>query len=641
MSATPIPQDRVKITDPFFSSYQRLIRQEVLPYQWKALNDEIEGAEKSGCIHNFRLAAGLETGQFHGMVFQDSDLAKWLEAAAYSLIDHPDPSLEADCDGVISLLGQAQQPDGYLNSYYTVKEPENRFKNFRDCHELYCAGHLLEAAVAYTRATGKRAFLNVMLRYVDYLMEVIGPNEGQLHAYPGHEEIELALVKLYDLTGEQKYLDFASYFIDERGKQPFYFITERLGQQQDAFRFSGNDAHGLRYFQSHKPVREQDEAVGHSVRAVYLYSAMADLALRRKDPSLKAACENLFASIAHRRMYVTGGIGSTHHGEAFTFDYDLPGDTAYAETCAAIGLVFFLRRMLSLDPKAEYADVMERALYNGVLSGMALDGKSFFYVNPLETDPKACQLDPGKWHVKPQRQKWFACACCPPNLARLLANLSEYIYQTGDSSLYVNLFIGSTVSFSMGGAKISVQQESGLPFAGTLRLRVSTDKPVGFKLKLRKPCWCQSLQSSLPYRCNEQGYLVFDRIWKDGDCLDLQLDLGPRRVYASPLVQDCLGKVCLSRGPLIYCLEEADNGKNLSLLSLPRESALYEEPLEGVLEGMVGLRAQGRRLCADAPLYGYAPAKTQPEPVFLRFVPYFAWANRGLGEMRVFLREDA
>ena len=249
--------------------------------------------------------------------------------------------------------------------------------------------------------------------------------------------------------------------------------------------------------------------------------------------------------------------------------------------------------MLSLDPKAEYADVMERALYNGVLSGMALDGKSFFYVNPLETDPKACQLDPGKWHVKPQRQKWFACACCPPNLARLLANLSEYIYQTGDSSLYVNLFIGSTVSFSMGGAKISVQQESGLPFAGTLRLRVSTDKPVGFKLKLRKPCWCQSLQSSLPYRCNEQGYLVFDRIWKDGDCLDLQLDLAPRRVYASPLVQDCLGKVCLSRGPLIYCLEEADNGKNLSLLSLPRESALLEEPLEGVLEGMVGPAGPG------------------------------------------------
>ncbi len=640
MSATPIPQEKVKITDSFFSAYQALVRSEVLPYQWKALNDEIDGAEKSGCIHNFRLAAGLETGEFHGMVFQDSDLAKWLEAAAYCLQDQKDEALEADCDRVIELLEKAQQSDGYLNSYYTVKEPGNRFHNFRDCHELYCAGHLLEAAVAYKKATGKDAFLQVMLRYMDCLMEHIGPEEGKLHAYPGHEEIELALVKLYDLTKEKKYLDFARYFIDERGRQPYYFVTERGGQDADAFRFSGNDAHGMRYFQAHEPVRMQKDAVGHSVRAVYLYSAMADLALRLKDDSLKAACERLYDSLAHRRMYVTGGIGSTHHGEAFSFDYDLPPDTAYAETCAAIGLVFFLRRMLSLEPRAEYADVMERALYNAVLPGMSLDGKSFFYVNPLESDPVACELDPGKWHVKPVRQKWFACACCPPNLARLLANLGEYIWQLGDSSLYVNLFIGSQTSFSMGGANVRVEMESGLPFEGSVRLRVHVDKPVRFKLKLRRPAWSRRYACSLKASLNEQGYLCIDRIWQDGDELELRLDVSPRRVYASPLVKDALGRVCLSRGPLIYALEEVDNGENLCLLSLPRDAELQEEKLDGVLSGMVGIRAAGRRLNAETPLYGYEPPVQEAEGVELRFVPYFAWANRGMGEMSVFVRED-
>lgn len=624
----------VRITDGFFSRYASLVRTEVIPYQWAALNDRIPGAEKSGCIRNFRIAAGKEAGEFTGMVFQDSDLGKWLEAVAYSLTANPDAQLEAAADEVIELVASAQREDGYLDTYFIVKEPKNRWKNIRDCHELYCAGHLLEAAVAYFRATGKRRFLDVMSRYMDCILTVFGTEAGKIPGYPGHEELELALCKLYDVTGESKYLRLAKYFIDQRGQQPLFFIEE-LKTRGDTFHWENNDGYDLRYFQAHEPVRQQQDAVGHAVRAVYLYTGMADVAMRTQDEELKAACRRLFRSIVDKRMYVTGAIGSTHEGEAFTFDYDLPNDTAYAETCASIGLIFFMKRMLQMDHDAIYADVMERALYNTVLAGMGLDGKAFFYVNPLEVLPEASREDPGKHHVKPERQKWFACACCPPNVARLLSDLGEYIYQQDDCGVTVNLFIGSRVQLD----GMTLTQTSGVPFDGRVQLTISCAGEKTTVLRVRKPFWAGAVSASLPYT-EDKGYLVFDRVWRDGDALTLDFEMPVRRVYANPLVRQDLGKVALMRGPLVYCIEQADHGPNLHLLSLKQDAPVAVLTLpDGPLCGLPALTAPGVRLMPEgSALYRSEPLRAA-EPARLTFVPYFAWGNRGLGEMAVWVRE--
>ena len=623
----------VQVADGFFSRYADLVREEVIPYQWEALNDRIPGAEKSGCLRNFRIAAGREAGEFTGMVFQDSDIGKWLEAVAYSLTTHPDAALERTADEVIELLEAAQREDGYLDTYFIVKDPKNRWKCLRDCHELYCAGHLLEGAVAYWQATGKDRFLNVMRRYVDYIATVFGRGEGQMRGYPGHEEIELALCKLYDVTGEKKYLDLAAYFIDERGRNPKYFLEE-LKTRGDAFHWEGNDAQGMEYFQAHAPVREQTEAVGHAVRAVYLYSGMADVAMRTGDEGLLEACRRLYRNIADKRLYVTGAIGSTYIGEAFTFDYDLPNDTAYAETCASVGLIFFMKRMLEADGAAEYGDMMERALYNTVLAGMAMDGKSFFYVNPLEVFPEADEKDPSKRHVKTVRQKWFACACCPPNVARLLADLGSYIYRRKGSAVTADLFIGSRLALP-GGAELI--QTSEVPFGGkvTFTLRGAAQ---GFSLRVRCPEWAEGVTCTAPCR-KENGYIAIQKDWQDGDSVTLVFGMEPRRIYANPLVRQDAGKVCLMRGPLVYCLEEADNGANLHLLRLPEGEPVEAVRGEGALFGMTLLRAKGRRFVPHGSRL-YAPDRQgREEETRLTFVPYFAWGNRDKGEMAVYVRE--
>lgn len=629
----PVALRDVQVADGFFSRYADLVREEVIPYQWEALNDRIPGAEKSGCLRNFRIAAGQEAGEFTGMVFQDSDIGKWLEAVAYSLTTHPDAALKRTADEVIELLEAAQREDGYLDTYFIVKDPKNRWKCLRDCHELYCAGHLLEGAVAYWQATGKDRFLNVMRRYVDYIATVFGRGEGQMRGYPGHEEIELALCKLYDVTGEKKYLDLAAYFIDERGRDPKYFLEERK-TRGDAFHWEGNDAQGMEYFQAHAPVREQTEAVGHAVRAVYLYSGMADVAMRTGDEGLLEACRRLYRNIADKRLYVTGAIGSTYIGEAFTFDYDLPNDTAYAETCASVGLIFFMKRMLEADGAAEYGDMMERALYNTVLAGMAMDGKSFFYVNPLEVFPEADEKDPSKRHVKTVRQKWFACACCPPNVARLLADLGSYIYRRKGSAVTADLFIGSRLALP-GGAELI--QTSEVPFGGkvTFTLRGAAQ---GFSLRVRCPEWAEGVTCTAPCR-KENGYIAIQKDWQDGDSVTLVFGMEPRRIYANPLVRQDAGKVCLMRGPLVYCLEEADNGANLHLLRLPEGEPVEAVRGEGALFGMTLLRAKGRRFVPHGSRL-YAPDRQgREEEARLTFVPYFAWGNRDKGEMAVYVRE--
>ncbi|WP_433706917.1 glycoside hydrolase family 127 protein [Paenibacillus illinoisensis] len=642
---------QVHIRDSFWEDYSTLVRQTVIPYQWEALNDRIEGAEPSYAIHNFRIAAGLEQGEFGGWVFQDSDLYKWLEAVAYSLRSYPDPELENTADGAIDLIGQAQRGDGYINTYFTIKEPGKEWTNMYEAHELYCAGHLIEAAVAYADATGKRKLLDIACRFADLIDKLFGTGENQKRAYCGHQEIELALVKLYHATGEERYLNLSQYFIDERGSSPSYFIQEwERGGRTNIWSQGSPD---LEMYQSHLPVREQTAAVGHSVRAVYMYTAMADLARLTKDDSLRAACERLWANTTRKQMYITGGIGATHLGEAFTFDYDLPNDAVYAETCASIGLIFWARRMLRLEAKSEYADVMERALYNNVLGSMSKDGKHFFYVNPLEVWPEASMRNPDKHHVKPVRQKWFGCSCCPPNVARLLSSLNDYIYDVSaeENVVHVHLYIGSTVEFtSAEGRAVKLNQHSELPWNGKINFNISlapdNSEGAAFTIALRIPNWFQSGQPVLRVNGEEQaytlnnGYAHIHRIWSEGDALEWLLPLETHLIEAHPQIRADAGKAAIQRGPLVYCVEEADNGAPLASLSIAEAANLTEREAPNLLGGCVVVEGDG--LTADGSAWPedqlYQPIRKPRIPVRFTAIPYYLWGNREPGEMSVWLR---
>ncbi|GIP54329.1 glycoside hydrolase family 127 protein [Paenibacillus vini] len=646
-----VPLNQVKIQDEFWDYYIKLVREVVVPYQWDALNDRVSGAEPSGAVRNFKIAAGLEQGDFYGMVFQDSDIAKWLEAVAYLLESQPDPALEEIADGLIDIIEQAQHEDGYLNTYFTLKEPGQRWTNLAECHELYCAGHMIEAAVAYYRATGKRKLLDVVSRFADHIDSVFGTEPGKLAGYDGHQEIELALVKLYQVTGNERYLRLSRYFLDQRGQKPSFYqiqLDERGGKTHWP---SGNEAIDLEYNQSHLPVREQETAIGHAVRLLYMLTGMADVAAETGDESLLAACRKLWDNIVSRQMYITGGVGSMPQGEAFSFDYDLPNDTVYAETCASIGLIFFAQRMLKLAPESQFADVMERALYNTVVGGMSRDGKHFFYVNPLEVDPKACGGANHKYdHVKPVRQEWFGCACCPPNVARLLASLGEYIYTVQGDTIYTHLYIGGEAALELGESKVTLKQASNYPWDGEIKLEVFPEQAgEKFTLAVRIPGWCKQASlllngSAYPLGDNTvvNGYARIEREWQSGDVLELRLEMPVLRMHSHPSVRANAGKVALQRGPLVYCLEQADNGPDLHEVVLPRDAELKAAKEEELLGGVVAISAEGLRLRDEewsGGLYSPEPALGMKQAT-VKFIPYYAWANRGEGEMTVWVREQ-
>ena len=641
--AKPLPLTGMQVTDRFFAPRIDLVRTQMLPYQWEALNDRLKDTEPSHCIENFRIAAGISRGEYHGMVFQDSDLYKWLEAVAYQLAVRPDLSLREAADSAIRLIGQAQTPEGYLNTYYQTHPDEKRFSNLQNNHELYCAGHLIEAAVAFAQAVGDTRLLDVARRYADLIDRVFGPEEGKLHGYPGHEIIEMALVRLFRLTGEERYLRLARYFIDQRGQAPLYFEEEaRRDGNRD---FVWNETFmRYQYYQAGKPVREQTEAEGHAVRAVYLYSGMADVAAETGDQTLFEACRTLFDNIVSRRMYITGAIGSTHVGEAFTYDYDLPNESVYAETCAQIGLCFFAQRMLNSEMDGRYADVIERALYNSVLSGMSLDAKRFFYVNPLEVVPEACEKDDRLRHVKPQRQKWFGCACCPPNLARFLGSLPSYAFSVGGDTLYMHLYIGGEVRVALAHAEVHLSVESDYPWDGRVRLTVHT--PGEYGIAVRISGWCRGYElkvngesvSSEPVR----GYVSLNRVWREEDTVELNLKMPVTLMRANPAVRADTGKLCVVRGPLVYSLEEADNGKDLHLLRLPLQTAfeVHDEPQ--LLGGIRTIRCNAFRRSksfAEGQLYAPVCGAEEMTETQLTWIPYFAWANREPGEMAVWIRE--
>jgi DUF1680 family protein len=597
-----LPFTAITIDDDFWAPRMKKARERTLPHNFRLM-------EETGRLSNFAKAAGRMEGEYEGYYFNDSDVYKAIEAAAYALAAQPDPSLDAFVDDLIEKIAAAQQEDGYLNSFYTLTEPDQVWTNLAHKHELYCAGHLMEAGVAHRMATGKDSLLNVALRFADLIDRMFGAD--QRRDVPGHEEIELALVKLYRLTGEERYLELARFFVDERGQA------------------NDREIYG-EYCQDHMPVRDQREIVGHAVRAMYLYSAVADLAAITGDHTYVEAMDRIWEDVVLRKMYITGGVGPSAHNEGFTTAYDLPNDSAYSETCASIGLVLWSHRLNLLHGKACYADVMERVMYNALLAGISLEGDTFFYTNPLGSK--------GNHHRKP----WYSCACCPPNLARFFLSLGGYVYASSEDAVYVNLYVGSTAQIPVQGMTVEIKQETLYPWSGAVDFTVNPPGKANFDLCLRIPGWCTIFSATLNGRrlepeAAQDGYLHIRREWSEGDFVELIMSLPIEWMSAHPQVEANQGRVALQRGPLVYCLEGVDNGGRVKNLVLPLNSTLKGAYDPNILGGMDVIR--GTALAAypeewSEKLYQAVP---RLEPWEFTAIPYYAWDNREAGEMTVWL----
>ncbi len=607
----PVPFKDVTIQDCFWTPRRETNRLASIPFSLKKL-------EEAGNLENMRLAARHATNGFRGPVFMDSDLYKALEAASYSLATHPDPALDRQLDDIIALLAAAQQPDGYLDSYFIVKEPAKRWTNLRDWHELYCAGHMFEAAVAHYQATGKTTFLNVATRYADYIDSVFGPPPKRL-GYPGHPEIELALIKLWRATGNQRYFELARFFVENRGRK--FFATEH---------HTPLDKYDGSYWQDDVPIYDHQNIEGHAVRAAYLMSGVTDVASQTGDRRLLDMLSRVWRNTTERNEYITGGIGPSAHNEGFTVDYDLPNLTAYQETCATVALVQWAHRLALLYGDARYADVVERGLYNGVLSGVSQDGTKFFYVNPLESA--------GTHHRSP----WFGCACCPPNVTRTLAMLGGYAYAADADSLYVNLYIQGSARAKLGDNAVTLKVKTQYPWDGKVELELAPSARAQFALRLRVPGWCHGATVVVNHHAVKQpvierGYLVLDREWKRGDRVKLNLPMPVARVTANPHVKADQGLVALQRGPIVYCVEQCDQPEPLSMLWLPPEAELKAAREPGLLGGVVTIKGEARAASQQTwgrKLYQPTPPASR---VALKAIPYYAWDNRQPGAMKVWL----
>lgn len=626
----PVPFRDVRFTGRFWSERLETVLTRTIPSQYEKLGESgiLESLELKDPPPPLRIPR-WPNGHTH-QVFWDSDIGKWIEAASYALHHRRDPLIEARIEAIVDRFEAAQLPDGYVNFWYLGREPHLRWTNLRDRHELYNAGHLLEGAIAYFQATGRRRFLAVMERFVDHIRATFGRGEGQKRGYPGHQEIEIALMRLYRLTGDRRHLELALYFIDERGRQPHYYDEEARARGEDPAAYHQKT---YEYQQAHLPVREQTKVVGHAVRAMYMYAAMADLAAETGEEDLRRTCERLWQDATQRRMYVTGGFGSSAGNEGFTADYDLPNDTAYAETCASVAFVFWAHRMLHLDLDGRYADLMERALYNGALSGLSWDGTHYFYENKLESDGSH------------RRWPWHPCPCCTMNVARLVASVGGYFCSVAPDGLAFHLYGGTTVETTVGGQDLRVEERSDYPWDGRIVLTVTPAVPLRMALRLRIPGWCRGAEAAVNGAAvdvdalTERGYLVLDRLWAPGDHVTLNLPIPPGRIWAHPLVRADRGRVALQRGPLIYCLEAADHPVPIADLRLPRGAALAAVPRADLFGGVVTLTTTARAIRTDdrEDLYRSEPPSEIEAPLVA--IPYFLWGNRDAGAMAVWLPE--
>jgi uncharacterized protein len=601
----PVPFTEVKVTDSFWGQRLRASREVTIPLAFSK-------CEETGRYDNFVRAVHPDsTYAVGGYSFDDTDVYKTIEGASYILQTYPDEKLEAYIDSVLVLVAAAQEPDGYLNTARQMNPwhphrwegPERWSQVEVLSHEFYNLGHMIEGAVAHYRATGKRNFLDIAIRYADCVCREIGDGEGQVARVPGHQIAEMALAKLYLVTGDRKYLDQAKFFLDKRGYTSIH------------------DA----YNQSHKPILEQDEAVGHAVRAEYMYSGIADVAALTGDEAYIGAIDRIWDNIVGKKLYITGGVGARHAGEAFGDAYELPNLSSYCETCAAIGNVYTAHRMFLLHGESEYYDVLERTLYNGLISGVSLDGGAFFYPNPLESDGRH------------QRQPWFGCACCPSNICRFIPSLPGYVYASEGRNLYVNLYMSNTVSHKIAGRSVEISQETDYPWSGDVRVNVLRNDAGKFTLRLRIPGWARGevvpgdLYSFADNKASawsvsvngeevsselEDGYFCIERKWKKGDRVELHLAMEPRFVRANPAVEADRGRLAVERGPLVYCAEWPDNEGNVLEAAVSATDALTVESRPDMLYGIDVIRDGA-----------------------LTLIPYYAWNHRGAGNMEVWLNE--
>jgi DUF1680 family protein len=620
----PIAFDQIEVSDGFWKEKQELFRKVTI----NAVYDRFEETGRFEAL-KFNWKEGMPNKPH---IFWESDITKWIEGAAYFLQKQRDPELEAKVDELVERMVNTQEENGYLNAYFTVVEPEARFTRRTD-HELYCAGHLVEGAIAYAKATGKTAMLTVARKYIDLIDRVFRLDHSAKFDTPGHEEIELALIKLYDYTKEERYLELAKYFIDTRG----------TSSRDETYSFTDQE-----HMQSHLPVRQQFTAEGHAVRALYLYSGMADLALKNKDEELYNVCNELFSNIVNKRMCITGGIGATHRGESFTFDYDLPEYTSYNETCASIALALFCRRMWLIEPNGVYADCAERALYNTVLSGVSLAGDSFFYENPLSADPRRNAFNASrpqglKEHLPIlERVKVFDCSCCPPNLLRTVGAIADYMYSTVEDVIFAHCYMNASATILLQDKTIQLEQKTQYPYEG--RIEIITQTEGDYTLALRIPGWANSAKIII----NEEtvliptvnvtvvnGYAYCKRSWKTGDSVVLEIEMEVKIVEANPKVLDLCGRGAVTRGPLVYCTEGIDNEYALRDVRISR-SAEYLAMQDTIGETKV-VTITTQAILREIPDQLYFDKPVAKHSVPLKLIPYFAWANRKVSELSTWL----
>ncbi|NOR75929.1 MAG: glycoside hydrolase family 127 protein [Draconibacterium sp.] len=616
-----VSSQNVELTDNFWSKRIKTNSAVTIPYCF-------DKCEETNRISNFEIAGGLKEGTFDGIRYNDSDVFKIMEGGAYSLQQNYDPKLDKYLDDLILKIAAAQEDDGYLYTIRTIKgdsaltrsEGNERWKEVRNnSHELYNVGHMYEAAVAHYNATGKTNFLDVALKNAELIESVYGPDKR--HDAPGHQEIEIGLAKLYRITGEQKYLDLAQFFLDERGKSGIRDHSSKNQWENGA------------YWQDHKPVVEQTEAVGHAVRAVYMYSGMADVAALTGNQQYIDAIDLIWENVVGKKFYITGGIGAKYEGEAFGENYQLP-NRAYNETCAAIANVFWNHRMFLMKGESKYIDVLERTLYNGMLSGISFEGNTFFYPNVLEFDGED-KFNRGATERKP----WFNCSCCPSNISRFIPAVPNYIYAQTEKEIYANLFMASKTSFNINKKEIKIVQETKYPWEGDIKFKISAKTPVDFTFKIRIPGWAQNqpVPSNLYFYLNEQetpvrlfinnkpisfvtenGYISIQKKWNDGDVVELVLPMSVRKVIPNDNVKEIAGEIAIERGPIVYCAEQVDNSDGVLNLAISTDTKFIPEYDSKLLEGVVTLESNEG----------------------IKMVPYYSWSHRGLGEMAVWFAHE-
>lgn len=652
---TKIQLNDVQITSDFWNRYRNLIAKDSVPFQWDMINDKGKmdvtnadaaggAADHSGAIENLKIAAGRAKGHHFGYPFQDTDVYKWLETVAYVLKYNPDQKMKEEADWTVDLIADAQDPDGYLSTYFQIDAPKRKFKRLQQSHELYSMGHYIEAGVAYYESTGNQKALDIAEKMASCINNHFGPEDGKIHGYDGHPEIELALAKLYETTQNETYLKLAEYFVTQRGQDLNFFNAQNEADGIDNDFFPELRTIGDRYYFADKPITEQKDAHGHAVRVLYFCTGLAHVARVSHNKPLLDAANRLWNDIVKKQMYITGNVGQTATGEAFTYDYDLPNDTDYGETCASVSMTFFTRQMLVNDFEGKFGDVIEKEIFNGALSGIALDGKHYFYANPLEADPLASKLNPGKKHIALRRSSWFACACCPANITRLIASLDQYLYEVKDDVILSHQFIANDAKFNNG---LEIKQTGNFPWDGNIHYSISNPNKNSFKFGIRIPAWSLDKYSvemnGKPVESSLQKGILYLNIDDETAEISVKLNMEARLVRASTRVSSDTMKVAVQRGAIVYAAEGVDNEEPLWLYVLDQKPTFKYDYRANLLSGVGVLTTDDvYRLELDSEddaLYSFDQPKGANKS-HLTLIPYYAWANRDEKQMTVWFKQN-